>query len=104
MRERQRIAEQLVIERLDFQLTYFYKEMNDTAKELGLRSSHFSVAHGMYHYDNYSTALEIALLSMKALAKHPFLEEICNTKTFSVLSRVRQGFTYAWKNTNFMLW
>ena len=32
MVERKRVAEQLAIERLDFQLTYFYKEMNDTAR------------------------------------------------------------------------
>ena len=81
MVERKRIAENLVIERLDFQLSYFYKEMNDTANELGLRNTHFAVAHGMHHFDNFSTALDIALLSKAALAKHPFLEEIVNSKT-----------------------
>lgn len=63
MTERRRIAELLVIERLDFQLSFFYKEMNDTAIKLGLRSTNFAVAHGMHHNDNYSSALDIAKLS-----------------------------------------
>lgn len=87
--ERRRIAELLVIEKLDFQLTYFYKEMNETASKLGLRHTHFAVAHGMHHYDNYSTALDIATLSKAALAKHSLLEEIVNTKSISVASRIK---------------
>lgn len=102
--ERKRTEEWLVIERLDFQLSYFYREMNETVNQLGLRNTHFSVAHGMHHFDNYSTALDIALLSKAALAKHPFLEEICNTKSFKVPSRLRHGHNYVWKNTNYMLW
>ena len=89
MTERKRVAENLEIEKLDFQLTYFYKEMNDTAAKLGLRRTRFAVAHGMHHNDNYSTAFDIATLSKLALAKHPFLEEICNTKNMQVPSRIR---------------
>jgi len=89
MMERKRIADLLVIEKLDLQLTYFYKEMNDTASKLGLKLTHFAVAHGMHHNDNYSTALDIATLSKAALAKHYFLEECVNAKSYSVPSRIR---------------
>ena len=70
-------------------MSFFYKEMNDTACKIGLRSTHFAVAHGMHHYDNYSTALDIAKLSKVALAQHSLLEEICNTKSMSVPSRIK---------------
>ena len=32
------------------------------------------------------------------------LEEIVNTKSYEVRSRIRQGHLYNWKNTNNMLW
>lgn len=66
--ERKRIANRLEIERVDFYLSFFYREMNDTAIKLGLSKSHFAVAHGMHHNDNYGSALDIARLSRIALA------------------------------------
>lgn len=66
--ERKRAETQLFIERMDHYLDYFYKEMNDTACKHGLKNSHFAVAHGMHHYNNYSTAMDIAKLSRIALA------------------------------------
>ena len=41
--------------------------MNDTALKHGLMKSNFAVAHGMHHYSNYSSALDIAKLSRIAL-------------------------------------
>lgn len=35
--ERKRVAEQLYIERMDHYLSYFYKEMNDTALKHGMK-------------------------------------------------------------------
>lgn len=78
--------------------------MNSTACKLGLKKSNFSVAHGMHHYNNYSSALDVAKLSRAALAEHSFLNDIVNTKTFSVPSRINRSHTYNWKNTNFLLW
>ena len=65
--ERKRIEEWLFIERLDNDLSYFYEEMNVQAEELGLTKSNFSVAHGMHHFNNYSSALDIAKLSRIAM-------------------------------------
>lgn len=36
--------------------------MNEEAKELNLKKSHFIVAHGMHHEQNYSTAYDIGKL------------------------------------------
>ena len=58
----------------------------------------------MYHYNNYSSAYDIARLSNVALKKHSFLAEVVNTKEFNVTSRINPKHIYKWKNTNFMLW
>ena len=88
------IAEQLYIERMDFNLGYFYREMNDTALKHGLTKSNFAVAHGMHHYNNYSSALDIAKLSRIALAAHSYLAEIVNTKEYEVSSRAYRTHVY----------
>lgn len=104
MSERKRIYETLLNERIDNQLSYFYQEMNDTACKVGMKKSNFAVAHGMHHYSNYSSAMDIAKLSRVALAQQEYLQQVVNTKEFSVTSRVNRNFQYNWKNTNFMLW
>ncbi len=78
--------------------------MNDTACKLGLKNSHFAVAHGMHHYNNYSTAIDMAKLSRIALNQHELLQVVVNTKDYVVPSRIKKGHKYAWKNTNFLLW
>ena len=89
---------------MDHNLDYFYREMNDTACKHGLKNSNFAVAHGMHHFNNYSTAIDIAKLSRVALAQHELLQMVVNTKDFCVPSRTKKGFVYQWKNTNFLLW
>ena len=37
--------------------------MNEMANDLGLKRSHFAVAHGMHNENNYSTAYDIGKLS-----------------------------------------
>jgi hypothetical protein len=55
-------------------LEEFYDLMNDMADDLGLKNSHFAVAHGMHHEDNYSTAADIAKLSCHAMENSVFRE------------------------------
>jgi hypothetical protein len=45
-------------------LESFYELMNIKAQSQGMRQSHFCVAHGMHHENNYSTALDIAKMSV----------------------------------------
>ena len=102
--ERKRLADVLFNERVDNQLSYFYKAMNETAYKHGLSKSNWAVAHGMHHNNNVSSALDIAKLSRIALAQHALLVEIVNTKTYDCESRLHRGVMYNWKNTNFILW
>ena len=78
MRER---AEMILLnDRINYSLNAFYKLMNDTAMALGFKRSHFAVAHGMFHYENYSSAQDIAMLAKITLRTHPIFLEIVNTK------------------------
>lgn len=55
-------------------LEEFYILMNNMVDELGLKNSHFAVAHGMHHEDNYSTAADMAKLSCHAMENSYFRE------------------------------
>ncbi len=75
--------------------------MNETAKSLNLgKSTNFSVAHGMHHDYNYSTALDISTICWNAMRSHSVFREVVDTKVFELPSRVRQGHVYKWVNTN----
>jgi D-alanyl-D-alanine carboxypeptidase (penicillin-binding protein 5/6) len=59
--------------------------MNQQGANLGLKRSKFSVAHGMHHDNNYSTALDIAKLSCHAMKNERF-REVVNTKSYECVS------------------
>ena len=48
----------------------FVKLMNDKAKELGMKNTHFTNPHGLTDPDHYTTAYDIALMS-RELVKYP---------------------------------
>jgi len=48
----------------------FVKLMNDKAKELGMKNTHFTNPHGLSDTDHYTTAYDIALMS-RELVKYP---------------------------------
>lgn len=52
----------------------YMKMMNDKAKEIGLKNTHFSNPVGLYSKDNYSTAYDIAKLIKYALNNKKFKE------------------------------
>ena len=54
-------------EREAMALKAFLDKMNETAEALGMRQSHFAVSHGMHHTENYSSALDIAMLARHTL-------------------------------------
>ena len=58
---------QLLEEAMNTALNAFYDHMNESAGEIGLKRTHFAVAHGMHHPNNYSTAHDIGVLSRIAL-------------------------------------
>ena len=102
--ERKLVETTLLNEKIDNALNFFYKEMNETAAYHGLKTSNFAVAHGMHHYNNFSSALDIARLSKITLSKHSLISEVVNTKEYNMQSRINPKHIYKWKNTNFLLW
>jgi len=95
---------QLLNEKINIALRAFYRYMNDTAKHHGLNRSNFAVAHGMNHWENYSSALDIAQLAKIVIRTHPVFSEIVNTKEYAVVSKSVPGHIYKWDNTNRLLW
>ena len=57
----------------------FAELMNDTARRIGAKESHFVTPHGLHHDDHYTTAYDLALISAYAL-KNPTFAEIVKTK------------------------
>jgi len=52
--------------------------MNEKAKSLGAVNSHFVTPHGLDRENQYSTAYDVALITIEAL-KHPLFREIVST-------------------------
>ncbi|MGB4563701.1 MAG: D-alanyl-D-alanine carboxypeptidase family protein [Dethiobacteria bacterium] len=48
----------------------FVEMMNEKARQLGLKNTHFCNPHGLHHPDHYSSARDIAVMSC-ALLEHP---------------------------------
>lgn len=61
----------------------FANLMNNKAKELGLKDSHFVTPHGLDQPEHYTTAYELALIADYALNIQKF-SEVVKTKTYTV--------------------
>ena len=59
----------------------FAAMMNERAKRIGLTDTHFDNPHGLDSKTHYSTALDMAKLTLEAL-KNPAFREIVSTKTY----------------------
>lgn len=78
--------------------------MNQRAQELGAKGSHFVNPHGLHEAEHYSTARDLALITMTAM-KDPFLREVVATPSYSPAGRIDQssGQPVVWLNTNKLL-
>jgi len=80
----------------------FVEMMNQKAKEIGARNTHFMNPHGLHHQDHYTTAYDLALISAYAM-KNPKFVEIVSTKYYKI-----PWPGHAWdrvlKNKNALLW
>ena len=61
----------------------FVAQMNETARQLGLNSTHFANPHGLDDAENYSTARYLARLAAAAL-KNPLFAQIVSTKSVNI--------------------
>lgn len=84
----------------------FVREMNRTAKALGMEGTNYANPHGLPHAKNRSSARDVGLLASVAL-KDPLFAEIVNTQVYSCY--VLQSGTQTpyrkmkWCNTNRLL-
>lgn len=77
----------------------FAQLMNDKAKELGLKNTHFVTPHGLDNAEHYTTAFELAKLTDYALKNEKVLE-IVKTKTTTININ---GYNRQISNTNELL-
>lgn len=60
----------------------FVKRMNDKAKEMGLKNTHFTNCSGLHDADHYSTCTEMAMILAYAL-QYPTCREILSTYQYT---------------------
>ncbi len=61
----------------------FADRMNETARSLGLSSTHFTNPHGLDDTDHFTTARELAIIASAAM-KEPLFREIVSTKRATI--------------------
>jgi len=79
----------------------FIEKMNEYAKELGCKNSHFSSPDGYDTYDQYSCANDLLIIAKKAMTIETITEITAKQEITETLS---DGTTYTWKNTNDLLY
>lgn len=67
-----------VAEHIAGSMDAFAEMMNEKAKELGLRNTHFSNAHGLFDKNHYTTAYDLAIIA-QAFFQNELLAKIGNT-------------------------
>jgi D-alanyl-D-alanine carboxypeptidase (penicillin-binding protein 5/6) len=75
----------------------FVAMMNDTAKRLGMAHTHFADTNGLPHAQHYTTAADLALLSMRLIQDFPEYYSLFAVKEYTY-NRIRQS------NRNRLLW
>lgn len=87
-----------VAEHLEGTHKNFVARMNQKAKMLGLKNTHFVNSHGLTAEDHYSSAADMAIMARHAL-NYPKLLEYSSIKEYNL----RQG-DFKLYNTNKLLW
>ncbi|MEU0050106.1 D-alanyl-D-alanine carboxypeptidase [Streptomyces sp. NPDC006184] len=83
----------------------FIGKMNTTAKNLGLKNTHFDSFDGIGHGANYSTPRDLTMLASRAMESSTF-RTIVKTKSYTAKTITKTGSTRTmktWKNTNGLL-
>lgn len=72
-----------VAEHIAGSIDAFVDMMNEKAKELGCKNTHFANANGLYLDDHYTTAYDMALISSAAMKNEEF-RKITGSKTYTI--------------------
>ena len=79
---------------------FFVDLMNNTAKKIGAKNTHYANPHGLDEKDHYTTAYDLSLISSYAL-QNPIFREIVGTKNTKITSKA--GKVRYLKNKNKLL-
>lgn len=77
----------------------FVKMMNDEAKAIGAKNTHFNNPHGLPDENHYTTAFDMALMARKAMDNEIF-KSIVKTKSISFPATEAYPYERYFKNTN----
>ncbi|MEU0248100.1 serine hydrolase [Streptomyces sp. NPDC006235] len=83
----------------------FIGKMNTTAKDLGLKNTHFDSFDGIGHGANYSTPRDLTKLASSAM-KNSMFRTVVKTKKYTAKTTTKSGGTRTmapWENTNPLL-
>ncbi len=67
----------------DGEISRFIQKMNDTAKKMGLKNTHFENAHGLHHPNHYSSPRDMAIILREAM-KYDAFREIISLRDYSI--------------------
>lgn len=84
-------------------MTEFVDLMNETAKKIGCRNTHFSNAHGLFDENNYTTAYDLYLITRYAIDKYPGFMKFCNTYEYDMPANENNPDGYTIYSTNRMM-
>lgn len=77
----------------------FAEKMNETAQKIGMTNSHFKNPSGLDAENHLVTVEDMAKLTSYALSNYPILQEIAQTKTYTI-SATDSNQEHELKNTN----
>ncbi len=75
--------------------------MNNKAKELGMKNTHFSNPHGLSHSEHYSTPRDMATLSRYALQNDTF-KEIVGLKKYTITPKNSEYIRYCYNHNKLL--
>ena len=81
-------------------ITSFVTLMNETAKKLGMKDTHFANPHGYHTPEHYTTAYDMMLLAQEAMKNEKFAEIVSTKKlTISPTNKTEKTREYLTRNT-----
>jgi D-alanyl-D-alanine carboxypeptidase (penicillin-binding protein 5/6) len=81
----------------------FARLMNEEAKRLGARDTHFANPHGLHDPNHYTTPYDLALIAREAM-RYPFFNQIIKTRHTVIHGNYKIGKYRSLTNKNKLLW
>ena len=78
-------------ERIGGTIEGFVGMMNNKAKELGMKNTHFVNCHGLDDENHYSTARDVAIMSRELIVNHPEISKYSTTWMDSIIHKTKRG-------------